>query len=130
MLENLAEEFERELRRCGWKMTDELVFSAVSVYLNARVRKLEALKAETENERRKRLDKKREQGKRYRYSAKLRDIGDEVFGGHGGASSVVEDPALPQFGSTVARTPWSDLEARRERIEETAERRRRRKEYS
>lgn len=127
-LENLAEEFHAELDRCGLDMRDDLVYCAVSVYLKARVRKLETLETETSRERKKRLEKKRDQSRRYRVTARLRDVGSEVFGGHGDAIEVPDNPLLHR-GSTVAQSTWSGLEERREQIEALAEKRQRNEKY-
>lgn len=124
-LENLAEEFRDELYRCDWEMTDELVSSAVSVYLKARVRKIDTIGDETTREREKRLEKKREQSKRYRAEERLRDVSSEVFGGHGGAMDVAAEPVPPRGASVVALSPRSGFEDRLERIQELAERNRR-----
>ena len=130
MLETLAREFEADLRRCGWEMTDELVFSAVSVYLKARVRKLEALDIETANERRKRLEKKREQSKQYRRDGKLRDVGEEVFGSASLPRVDLDIPMPPcappatDAGRDVNFGEAAELEERLERIQAIAERRR------
>lgn len=129
-LENLAGEFRDELDRCGWEMTEELVSSAVAVYLKARVRKLEALDAETANERRKRLEKKREANKRYRQNGKLRDVGEEVFGSASLPRVDLDIPMPPcapparDAGRDVNFGEAAELEERLERIQAIAERRR------
>lgn len=121
MLETLGKEFEAELRRCDWEMTDELVAAAVSVYLKARVRKLEALEAETANERKKRLEKKREESRRYRENGTLRDVGAEVFG----QIDILSTRPMPTPPPASTPKPMpDDLDGRRELIEKMAERRR------
>ncbi len=120
LIEELSEEYESELRRCGWPMSRELVFSAVSVYLRARMRKLNALDAETPKEKQTRLKKKRAQSRRYRENGPVRDVTEEVF-----SRSLPEvEIDIPMPPVAPPKSPWAELEERRERIADLAEKRR------
>ena len=97
---------------------DSLVLSAVSVYLKARLRKIEELETETKKEREKRLEKKRDWNRRNRANGKLRDVGDEVFG----FPEVEVDVPMPPVAPP--RNQWRELDERRDLIEKIADRRR------